>query len=620
MAWVAIALLALGACCAQASAESQPGIQVAARQALFDWGTVEGLELLKEKIVTLQIPDVEKVFNLPIVGEFKLQLSNLHVAAFNASSEDARLSIMDGQFALSVNQIEADISFNWHWEKLGMSGTGQGELLLHGGTISLNFTVINAPSPTAATSNQQHPSQSSSQPLRGGAHGGPWARRMHAAHASNPEPDSLVSEAGQAAAGTAGQQAPTQHPHINVVASSAVFDSVELSIKSYASDWLYQAVLTLFNDQIQRAVISGINGALQKDVPGRINDIMDTLPTRLDIKGTPLTASFQVTLFTSTYVMVQGYGEVESEAASSTLQQASAARAASTASAGSHAEHRRHARQLRAASGSGADKAVEMRQQLLPHQAAASSKAVTLAAAAAGAGGSRGVSEPQRCPFEATALPLGAPEIAADPHMVTLFLHHSIINCMAWGLYRGGTLQISIVEGTVPNLHITTDLMAMLIPELPKTYPKQYMRIDVAALAAPQVSFSAAPEGTGTTTLVASYRTVLYVANDTLGNPQIASLAANLTVSGQLAWDSTIITSAKVSHTVESSAMTVPAPQWDQTVAWFIQNYAGLFPLQTLVDKFVHTPVTSLVALINSHTTAYDGWVALSGDVALRQQ
>lgn len=35
-----------------------------------------------------------------------------------------------------------------------------------------------------------------------------------------------------------------------------------------------------------------------------------------------------------------------------------------------------------------------------------------------------------------------------------------------------------------------------------------------------------------------------------------------------------------MSHAVESSSMPVSAPQWDQTVAWFIQNYAGLFPLQ----------------------------------------
>lgn len=96
--------------------------------------------------------------------------------------------------------------------------------------------------------------------------------------------------------------------------------------------------------------------------------------------------------------------------------------------------------------------------------------------------------------------------------------------------------------------------------------------------------------------------------------------ACRLPLCSQLAWDATIISSAHVSHMVESASMMVPAPQWDQTVAWFIENYAGLFPLQSLVNKYVNTPVTSLAALINSQTTAYDEWVALSGDVILRQQ
>lgn len=45
--------------------------------------------------------------------------------------------------------------------------------------------------------------------------------------------------------------------------------------------------------------------------------------------------------------------------------------------------------------------------------------------------------------------------------------------------------------GSIPNLHITTDLLAMLIPELPKKYPHQFLKIDVEALTNPRVSFSA---------------------------------------------------------------------------------------------------------------------------------
>lgn len=78
-----------------------------------------------------------------------------------------------------------------------MSGTGQGELLLHGGSIALNFTVTDTPTPAHS--------------FRQGS----------------------LEEAAE-------QQAPIQHPQITVVGSTVVFDSVELAIKSYAADWLYQ--------------------------------------------------------------------------------------------------------------------------------------------------------------------------------------------------------------------------------------------------------------------------------------------------------------------------------------------------------------------------------------------
>lgn len=45
-----------------------------------------------------------------------------------------------------------------------------------------------------------------------------------------------------------------------------------------------QAVMTLFNDQIQKAVQNGINGAMRKDVPGAINNILSTLPTKLEVQ------------------------------------------------------------------------------------------------------------------------------------------------------------------------------------------------------------------------------------------------------------------------------------------------------------------------------------------------
>lgn len=319
------------------------------------------------------IPDVSKTFNLPIIGEFTLQLSNLQVTEVDASDEDAKLVIRDGLFDLWITQVAVNLTFNWHWEKLGMSGTGDGELNLLGGNIDYDFTV-----------------------------------------STHPE---------------------TKKPQINVRAANSHFENVALTIHSYSSDWLYQAVLSLFNDQIQKAIQNGINTALQNDVPNSLNDVLNSLPTRLEIKGLPFSTSFGYTFYTLTYVMVKGYGEIESDSPSPSMVQAGTT-AASTP---------RH----------------------IPR-----------------------VTEMKPCPFEVSPLPLDTDQVADQKGMVSIYLHESIANCMLWGLHRGNALQYSIVDGTVPKLHLTTDLLAMLIPQLPKTYPHQKLRIDMAAVDVPQVSFS----------------------------------------------------------------------------------------------------------------------------------
>jgi hypothetical protein len=83
--------------------------------------------------------------------------------------------------------------------------------------------------------------------------------------------------------------------------------------------------------------------------------------------------------------------------------------------------------------------------------------------------------------------------------------------------------------------------------------------------------------------------------------------------------------------------MDVPVAQWDSTVAWFITNYAGLYPLSFLVctfcslgrlwskaltciacrqvPNFVQTPVTSMVSLVNAEAATKNGWFLLSGDI-----
>jgi len=462
-----------------------PGIQLAARQQLLEYGTQQGMEILKARVQSLHVPNAKKAFNLPLVGKFVLELSNLRILTFSVPSEAARTSIENGGFEFRVTEVEAQLGFDWHWEKLGMQGSGQGELDLLGGDINYRFRALAQP------------------------------------------------ESGQ--------------PHIIVDAADSSFNEVELVIHSYSADWLYQAVLSLFNGQIRKAVQSGIQSALQKDVPDGVNKVLSTLPTHLEIKGLPFNVGFEYSLFTLTYVLLQGYGEIASEARSKPAQPA---------------DH-----------------------PALVHM--------------------------QQCPFDVTPLPLSPQQVGAESHMLSIYLHHSVANCMLWGLYNAGSLQIVVQDGTVPKLHLTTDLLAMLIPELPKKFPHQQLRIEVAATKEPLINFSS-DKGIE---LQAVYQTEIYVQNATLHDPLITRLLANVTIEADMSWESTIITAVNAKHTVQEAIMAVPAPQWDMTVAWFIQNYAGLYPLRQLVTSFVHTPVSSMLDLTDTESQTYEGWYSLAAEV-----
>lgn len=38
----------------------------------------------------------------------------------------------------------------------------------------------------------------------------------------------------------------------------------------------------------------------------------------------------------------------------------------------------------------------------------------------------------QQCPFEVSALPLTPQQVGAESHMLSIYLHHSMVNCMLW--------------------------------------------------------------------------------------------------------------------------------------------------------------------------------------------
>lgn len=83
----------------------QASIQIAARQALFDYATQQGLAMLVQRVTGLAVPDVTKTFHLPVIGDFELRLYTIRVQEFTVPHEDARLVILDKFFNLWVEQV-----------------------------------------------------------------------------------------------------------------------------------------------------------------------------------------------------------------------------------------------------------------------------------------------------------------------------------------------------------------------------------------------------------------------------------------------------------------------------------------------------------------------------------
>ena len=279
---------------------------------------------------------------------------------------------------------------------------------------------------------------------------------------------------------------------------------------------LYQAIMSLFNELIRKEVQAGIEGVVSEDVPKALNRVLASLPTHVDITGLPFTTSFEYSIYTSTFVLVKGYGEVGAQSTeAATAQITEAATARSTEAATARSTEAATAQSTEAATAQSTEASTAHRGSgqgaVLPSTSAviagggsggstgvsgadgdtAASLARTLlhATAAAAAATASTMTSMHLCPFDVSQLPLTQDMIGSDPRMFTLYVHENMINCVLWAMYTKGLLAANITNGSIPNLHLTTDLLAMLIPDLPKTYPRQYLMLDVQATSIPKLAF-----------------------------------------------------------------------------------------------------------------------------------
>lgn len=461
--------------------EEPAGVQVVARQRLFDYAVQQGLTLLETRVREVYISQYSKTFSLPLVGVFEIRLSNITVTDFQAPPEKAKLSILSGLFNFQATDILGSIDFDWHWEKLGLSGSGSGQLLLQGGSIDYVYSV-------------------------------------------------KQSVAGQ--------------PVITVLTAQSQIGSLELKIRSFSADWFYQAVLSVFNGMITSAITSKVEAALNDDVPHKVNDVLASLPTNVTVKGLPFETVFSYSLYTNTYVLIKGYSEVETE---------------------------------------------------LP-----------------------ALRSEVSCPLAVTELPLSPELIASRTESVSILIHENTLNCLLWGLFHGDLMHVTVKDGVVPSLRLTTELFAALIPELPKLYPKTPLVLQVTATVPPSVAFDPAYGAM----IYAAYNTSVFVApksnESTVPDPVfVGSVISYVNITGNFGWESVTITNISGLHVVDASVTEIKLLAWHNLFVWAVKTYAPKYNLRKIFNAFVSAPVVSRVILTQPQTDIYNHWYSLSADVNL---
>ncbi|GBF96808.1 hypothetical protein Rsub_09664 [Raphidocelis subcapitata] len=507
-----------------AARNGEASMQIAARQRLFDYAVAEALAVLNATLRNATLPEVDATVEVPLLGGIDVAVRDVNVTRLDVDPELTRVAIEAGYYHAAAANVTANITFAWAWSKGPLGGSGTGELFLEGGSVDIVFLVRN-------------------------------------------------QEAGA--------------PQLVPVSSAVAFRDLSLSLRAASADWLYQALLFVFSGAVRRQIEAAMDDALRTAVPAAVNDALATLPSSFDVRGLPFSAVFTYAVYTTSYVVVKGYAEVDAPDAP--------------------------APSLRAPP------------PLLPPRLAA-----------AGA-----------CPFPSTPLPLTPAQIGGEVRMASLYAHDSVLNCVAWGLFHAGALKTRLQDGELPGLRLITDLFGALMPDLPKAYPKHGILLEIEATAPPTVAFAdpapPAPSpslggaaagaaarspgsndgGGGDVSVSLSYSTVVSVLNasaDGAAPLEVARLAANLSFAADFGWDAAVVGAVNASYAVVNASTAVAPDGWSKAIEWALRQSGARLALSALWDAYVVTPAAPSFGLYNVTTgPAGGGWRGLSADVRVAQ-
>eukprot|EP00892_Ulva_mutabilis_P006037 jgi/Ulvmu1/3805/UM018_0015.1 len=588
-----------------------PGMEVAVRQALLDYGVTVGLDALSSHIHDITIKEVDTTISVPLLGQVDLTITNIKCLNFKEPRELAKVEIENSTFSASSNAISAKFEYQWTWKShsLPLDGDGDGSIAFDSGDVAMKFSV--------------------------------------------------ADEGG---------------PQIIVNDASIHFEDIQLEAHGSLS-WLYNALLVLFHNSIVSQIEDRMTEALLSDVPAKLNTYLKALPSTVVIRGLPISAAFQYGIYTHGFLMVRAFPTVGTPAMQRPLPAAALSHAATAHAQGSSSAGAASAQQLVQQAGTsavavgaaawtdeglvhGADgerlaaalhedplKRVGHTmvtlfnaawQQWLPSQQLQLGSPASAGSLLAAGDGMQPVGDGgQRCPSSTVPLNVSNADIASDSHMATLFVNDAVPQCLLWALHKEALLHYTVKDGEVPGVRLLTDVFAVLIPGVQEDYPHRSIALSLDATSEPEVAFLS---GKGAR-FAGSYETRVYVlpadyaveaagstAYATGSGPQVAAaglpdgsievavLEAELSGVVDLQFKQSKVSDLKVKYTIKDSKYKVSAWAWEATVKYVVGQVQVRVGVEALWDKFVAHGAASKVHAQHTLGVYLPGWFQLAVD------
>jgi hypothetical protein len=104
-----------------------PGLHVAVRQQMLNYGTNVALRLLSSHIHSITIPSLSRTISVPVLGDVSLHISRVQTTKFDVIQDAVGVLIEDKVFKLTAEDVTANFKYHWKWEAVSakwLHGTG----------------------------------------------------------------------------------------------------------------------------------------------------------------------------------------------------------------------------------------------------------------------------------------------------------------------------------------------------------------------------------------------------------------------------------------------------------------------------------------------------------------